>query len=81
MYITQPLQFFQAEYTFGMLNEEDYYHNHVIRSSLTRGVAAIFGQVHDEAVEAWAELIPGASDGMCAPKEDGTISYCQSRMG
>jgi len=55
-------EFFEAEYTFGMLNEEDYYHTHVIRSSLTRGIAAISDQVHDEAVEALAELIPGASD-------------------
>jgi hypothetical protein len=64
MHIMQAFQFFEAEYTFGMLNEEDYYHTHVIRSSLTRGIAAISDQVHDEAVEALAELIPGASDGM-----------------
>jgi len=31
---------------------------------LTRSIAAIFDQVHDEAVEAWAEFIPAASDGM-----------------
>jgi len=66
MHITQsfPSQFFQAEYTLGMLNEEDTYHTHVIRSRLTRSIATIFDQLHDEAVEAWAELIPGASDGM-----------------
>ena len=47
-----------------MLDEEDRYHNHVIRSRLTRSIAAIFDQIHDEAVEAWAEFIPAASDGM-----------------
>jgi len=64
MHITQSFQFFQTEYTFGMLNEEDKYHNGVIRSRLTRSIADIFDQVHDEAAKAWAELIPGASDGM-----------------
>jgi len=64
MHPTQSFQVFQAEYTFGVLDEEDRYHNHVIRSRLTRSIAAIFDQVHDEAVEAWAEFIPAASDGM-----------------
>jgi hypothetical protein len=52
------------EYTFGLLDREDLYHNHVIRSRLTRSIAATFDQVHDEAIEALAELIPVASDGM-----------------
>jgi hypothetical protein len=47
-----------------MLNEEDLYHNHVIRSKLTRSIAATFGQVHDEVVEALAELIPVADNSM-----------------
>ena len=47
-----------------MLNEEDRYHNHVIRSRLTPSMTAILDQVHDEAVEAWAEFIPMTSDGM-----------------
>jgi hypothetical protein len=64
MHITQSFQLFQAEYTFGMLNEEDNYHNHVIRSRLTRNLASIFDRVHDEIVEAWAERITGTSDGM-----------------
>ena len=58
------VQIFEAEYTFGMLNEEDRYHNHVIRSRLTPSMTAILDQVHDEAVEAWAEFIPTTSDGM-----------------
>jgi hypothetical protein len=57
-------QFFQADYTFGMLNRGDMYHTHVIRSRLTRNIAAIFDQVRDEAVGACAELIPVAGDGM-----------------
>ena len=52
------------EYTFGLLNREDGYHNHVIRSKLTRNIAATFDQAHGEAIEALAELIPVASDGM-----------------
>jgi hypothetical protein len=46
------------------LNEEDRYHSHVIRSILTRNIASIFGQAHDEVVEAWEEFMPAASDGM-----------------
>jgi hypothetical protein len=61
---SQLFQVFQAEYTFGVLNEEDRYHNHVIRSRLTPSIASIFDRIHDEAVEAWAEFIPVASDGM-----------------
>jgi hypothetical protein len=64
MYPTQSSQFFQAEYTFGWLNEEDRYHNHVIRSRLIRSIAAIFDQTRDEVVEAWKEFMPVASDGM-----------------
>jgi hypothetical protein len=60
----QSFQYFEAEYTFGWLNEEDMYHTHVLRSRLTRSIADISDQVHDEAVEACAELIPAASDGM-----------------
>ena len=59
----QLFQVFQAEYTFGMLNEEDRYHNYVIRSRLTPSMPVILNQVHDEAVEAWAEFIPMTSDG------------------
>jgi hypothetical protein len=64
---THPIhmrQFFQAEYTFGMLKGGDMYHTHVIRSRLTPNIAAIFDQLRDEAVEACAELIPVAGDGM-----------------
>jgi hypothetical protein len=52
------------EYTFGLLDREDWYHNHVIRSRLTRSIAATFDQVHDEVIEALAELIPVASGGV-----------------
>jgi hypothetical protein len=40
------------------------YHTHVIRSRLTRNIAAIFDQLRDEAVKACSELIPVTGDGM-----------------
>jgi hypothetical protein len=47
-----------------MLNAEDRYQTHVIRSKLTRNIATTFGQVQDELVQALEELIPVPSGGM-----------------
>ena len=57
------------------------YHDNVIRSGLTRSIAATFDQVHDEIVGAWEELIPVANDGMWHTPEYAFISNSQSRMG
>ena len=80
-YTQGSFQVFQAEYTFGVLNEEDRYHNHVIRSRLTRSIAAIFNEVHDEAVEAWTEFIPVTSNGMQYTHRGRIGFLLTSRMG
>jgi hypothetical protein len=52
------------DYTLRMLNNEDTYHNHILRSKLTRNVETTFGKVQGELVQALAEYIPVAGDGM-----------------
>ena len=47
-----------------MLDNEDTYHNDLIRSKLTRNIATTFDQVQDELVQALADYIPVAGDGM-----------------
>jgi hypothetical protein len=47
-----------------MLNDEDTYQNHILRSRLTRNMATTFDKVQDELVQALAEYIPVACDGM-----------------
>ena len=47
-----------------MLDREDTYDTIVLRSKLTRNLAAIFEQVNDEIVEALEECIPMSSEGM-----------------
>jgi hypothetical protein len=46
-----------------MLDEENVYHNDVIRSKLTRNIAITFDQVQDELVRSLAEYIPVTGDG------------------
>ncbi|KAI0248473.1 cytochrome P450 [Lactifluus subvellereus] len=47
----EPLrEFLQTDYTFSILNTEDTYHRSVIRSRLTRNIAATFNQVQDGSV-------------------------------
>ena len=52
------------EYTISLLNMEDTYHTSVIRSRLTRNIAATFNQVRDELVAALGDYILTASECM-----------------
>jgi len=63
----QPLSYHptQVDHTFGFLNKEDNYTTVVIRSKLTRNIAATFDKVSDEIVKALGEYIPATtSEGM-----------------
>lgn len=52
------------DYTLRLLNNEDMYQSGVIRTKLTRNIAATFDEVQDELIEALSEFIPaGGSDG------------------
>ena len=51
------------DYTLRLLNNEDMYQNGVIRSKLTRNIAATFDEVQDELIESFSEFIPMGSDG------------------
>ncbi|KAI0248479.1 cytochrome P450 [Lactifluus subvellereus] len=55
-------EFLQMDYTFSLLNMEDTYHRRVIRSRLTRNIAATFNQVRDELAAALGDCIPTASE-------------------
>jgi hypothetical protein len=61
---TQPRQAIETDYTLRMLNSEDTYQNHILRSKLTRNMATTFDKVQGELVPALAEYIPVAGDGM-----------------
>jgi len=52
----------QAEYTLSMLNPRDGYSTDVIRSKLTRDVAATFKDVREELVMAMDDFIPACDD-------------------
>ena len=52
------------DHTLRMLNNEDMYQNDVLRTKLTRNIAATFHDVEDELIEALSELIPTGTDGM-----------------
>jgi len=55
----EPLEdFLQSKYTFRYLNMDDSYQRNVIRSKLTRNLAATFDPVHDELVGALRDFIP-----------------------
>jgi hypothetical protein len=47
-----------------MLNSEDTYQNHILRSKLTRNMETTFDKVQDELVQALAEYIPVVGGGM-----------------
>ncbi|KAH9975535.1 cytochrome P450 [Lactifluus volemus] len=53
---------FQPEYTFMLLNLADRYHLDIIRSKLTRNIAATFEEVHEELVLAFDDLIQTRDD-------------------
>ena len=59
----QQRQLLGLDYTLRMLNSEDMYQNGVIRTKLTRNIAANFGEVQDELIEALSEYIPVGGDG------------------
>ena len=61
---TQSRQRIETDYTLRMLNNEDTYQNHILRSKLTRNMETTFGKVQSELVQALTEYIPVASDGM-----------------
>ena len=56
-------QFIQPEYTLG-LDLHDEYHIDVIRSKLTRNIAATFKEVREELVSALDDFLPTSCDGM-----------------
>jgi hypothetical protein len=66
--IGQPIliritQFIQPEYTLDLLNMSDEYHTDIIRSKLTRNIAATFNEVREELIMAMDDLIPTHGDG------------------
>ncbi|KAI0272056.1 cytochrome P450 [Russula aff. rugulosa BPL654] len=55
----EPLEaLLQSKYTIRFLNMDDTYHRTVMRSKMTRNIAATFDQVHDELVDALGDFIP-----------------------
>ncbi|KAF8467566.1 cytochrome P450 [Russula ochroleuca] len=52
----------QPEYTLDFLNQNDLFHNDVIRSKLTRNIAVTFKEVRDELVMAMDDFIPMSGD-------------------
>ena len=56
--LKKMIQSLQPEYTLDFLNDEDTYSTDVIRSKLTRDVAATFKEVREEFVMAMDDLIP-----------------------
>ncbi|KAI0278272.1 hypothetical protein BGY98DRAFT_974721 [Russula aff. rugulosa BPL654] len=53
----------QPEYTLDLLNMNDLYHADVIRSELTRNIAATFNEVREEIIMTMGDLIPTHEDG------------------
>ncbi|KAH9998657.1 cytochrome P450 [Russula vinacea] len=56
------IEFFQLEYTLDLLDMNDSYHTDVIRTKLTRNIAATFKDVREEFVMAMNDLIPMRGD-------------------
>jgi hypothetical protein len=52
------------DYILDFLNSEDNYHLGVVRSRLTRNIAATFTQVNDELDATLRECIPASSEGV-----------------
>ena len=51
-------QFLQKDYTLDILNTNDPYHVHIIRTRLTRNIAVTFKEVQEEVIHALKDLIP-----------------------
>jgi cytochrome P450 len=61
--ILQPsIEFLQPEYTLDLLDMSDEYHTDIIRSKLTRNIAATFNEVREELIMAMDDLIPTHGD-------------------
>ena len=56
-------QILQSEYTLDLPNDDKFYHSDVIRSKLTRNIAATFKDVYDEIINALEDAIPTDEDG------------------
>ncbi|KAH9993110.1 cytochrome P450 [Russula vinacea] len=56
------IEFLQPEYTLDLLNMNDSFHTDVIRSKLTRNIAATFKEVREELIMAMDEFIPTSGD-------------------
>jgi cytochrome P450 len=52
------IEFLQVEYTLDLLDMDNDYHTHVIRSKLTRNIADTFKQVRDELIRSLDASIP-----------------------
>ena len=55
MVVTKTLQ---TEYTLTMLDQKDGYSTDIVRTKLTRDIAGITKEIHDELIMAVDELIP-----------------------
>jgi hypothetical protein len=72
----------QADYTVGLWHGEDVYLQGIVRTKLTRNMAATVEQVNDEITKALEECIPSAGEGMLlALREVVLVSNKRSRMG
>ncbi|KAH9975528.1 cytochrome P450 [Lactifluus volemus] len=60
--ITPVNEGLQSEYTFKLLNLADEYHVDVVRSKLTRNITAVFGEVREELVLAFDDMIQSRDD-------------------
>ena len=70
------IQLIQAEYTLGILNDQDRHLTDIIRSQLTRNIANTFKEVHEELIMAMDDLIPTREDGTWRfPRQRGYVSH------
>jgi hypothetical protein len=57
------IQVLQTKYTMSLLNPNDEYHTDIVRSQLTRNIAATFKEVREELIMGMNDLIPTHEDG------------------
>ena len=55
-------QLLQSDYTIDLLEKDNIYHADVIRTKLTRNIAATFKDVREELINALEDLIPTGKD-------------------
>ena len=63
--LTWIIQLLQTKYTLKVLNAKDGYHVDIVRSQLTRNIAATFKEVREELIMAMDDLIPTHEDSAC----------------